>query len=147
MTIGAGIVGPPSPSLLSVVGLWKAFGGVQALRGVSLEVQRGEIHGLVGANGAGKSTLIRALAGVVRPDAGSILLNGQSETIRNPDQARLAGFAFIHQELNLVPTFTAYQNIALGQPTATTFGLIRWRRVREAAAETAQDLGLRFPMD
>src|SRR4051794_17609844 len=77
------VAASPGP-LVAVESIAKRFGAVQALRGVDLEVFRGEVHGLVGANGAGKSTLIRVLAGVVTPDAGTILLSGERVQISDP---------------------------------------------------------------
>src|SRR5215212_6285250 len=99
---------------MQIRGMEKQFAGEVALRGVDLDITRGEVHGLVGANGAGKSTLIRCLAGVTVPDSGELLVDGEPVEIGSPTDAERAGFAFIHQELNLVPQFDAIQNILLG---------------------------------
>src|SRR5438477_10485043 len=99
----AGDERPESGAFISASNIHKAFGGVRALHGVSLDVCAGEIHGLVGANGAGKSTLIRILAGLEHPDAGSIVIDGQLVAIENPHAASRHGLSFIHQELALVP--------------------------------------------
>ena len=80
-----------------------AFGGAQALKGASLAMRPGEVHGLVGANGAGKSTLIRILAGLIEPDGGRIVLDGTPIAMRSPHHAAELGMAFIHQELAFVP--------------------------------------------
>src|ERR1700738_3854513 len=93
--------------LVAVRDLWKHFGGVQALKGVELDIFPGEVHGLVGANGAGKSTLIKVLAGVERPDSGSLLIDGVEVQLSGSQQAADLGLSFIHQELNLVPGWTA----------------------------------------
>lgn len=74
----------------------KSYGGVAALKGVSLRIAPGEIHGLVGANGAGKSTFIKILAGLVQPDGGTILVDGRDADIHSPDQATALGMSFIH---------------------------------------------------
>jgi len=133
--------------LLQVRGLAKHFGGVQALKGVDLDIGPGEVHGLVGANGAGKSTLIRLLAGVHRPDAGSIAVDGRTVTIADPQHASEMGLNFIHQELSLVPKFNAIQNMTLGLPKASRLGLITWGPVRRQVDEVARRLGAEFPLD
>jgi ribose transport system ATP-binding protein len=143
----AGIKPGVGEPFLQVRGLWKHFGGVQALKGVDLEVRAGEVHGLVGANGAGKSTLIRALAGVVSPDEGSIFLEKQPVEITNPQHAARLGLSFIHQELNLVPKFTVMQNMTLGLPKATRLGLINWRAVQREVVVAAERVGINFPLD
>lgn len=132
---------------LQVRSLIKHFGGVQALKGVDLDVVAGEVHGLVGANGAGKSTLIRALAGIIQPDAGTILLDGSPVKIANPQAARQLGLSFIHQELNLVPKFNALQNLLLGLPKPQRAGLLDWRAARREVEPTLRRLGIDFPMD
>jgi ribose transport system ATP-binding protein len=139
--------GPMREPFLEVNGLRKHFGGVQALKGVDLQIHAGQVHGLVGANGAGKSTLIRILAGVTIPDAGTILLDKQPVVITNPQQAAHLGLSFIHQELNLVPKFNVIQNMALGLPKATTLGLINWRAVQREVIVAAERVGITFPLD
>src|SRR5207237_4068713 len=96
-----------SPPLLSMQGIHKSFPGVQALRGVDLELHAGEVLALLGENGAGKSTLIKVLGGSVIPDAGTIRVDGAPVHIRGPADARAAGVAVIYQEFNLVPGLTA----------------------------------------
>ena len=102
--------------LIQVFGLCRSYGGVRALRGVSMDIRAGEVHGLVGANGAGKSTLIKILAGLVRADAGELLVDGKATSIETPDRAGALGFSFIHQEVALVPRMSALENIVLGLP-------------------------------
>ncbi|MHC4247162.1 MAG: sugar ABC transporter ATP-binding protein, partial [Planctomycetota bacterium] len=106
---------PSNPEPLLVMhGVRKRFGGVQALRGVSLEVSPGEVHALVGENGAGKSTLMKVLSGVERPDAGEMSLGGRPWRPSGPVDARRGGIAMIHQELALAPHLSVAENIALG---------------------------------
>lgn len=136
-----------STPLLRVRALSKQFGGAHALSAVDLDIHRGEVHGLVGANGAGKSTLIRSLAGVTRPDSGDLLLDGEPVEIGTPHDAEKAGFAFIHQELNLVPHFSAIQNILLGIKKPTTLGIVRWKRIERVARDAAARIGADFPLD
>ena len=142
----APVKGASSP-ILEVVGIDKRFGSIHALQDVSLSIRSGEIHGLVGANGAGKSTLIRILAGVESPDRGEIRLDGQPVTIPTPQKAAEFGLAFIHQELNLVPAFTGFQNMALGLVFRNRAGLIDWKKLRSETARAAKRLNITFPLD
>jgi ribose transport system ATP-binding protein len=132
---------------ISVTEVYKAFGGVQALRGVDMDIGAGEVHGLVGANGAGKSTLIRILAGLERPDAGTIVLDAAAVAIETPHAATRHGLSFIHQELALVPNMNVVENIMLGAPKATRLGMVDWRRVTDEVRPIARRLGITFPLD
>ncbi len=138
----------PAP-LLDVTGLTKRFGGVVALDGVDLAVRPGEVHALVGENGAGKSTLIKCLSGVHQPDGGRIVWAGASRRIAGPREAEALGISFIHQELNVVPTFTAAEMLTLGRRYPKRFGLVdrgaMLRRARAVAADLAPDLPLTTP--
>ncbi|MER8577878.1 sugar ABC transporter ATP-binding protein [Mesorhizobium sp. M1423] len=114
----------------------KLFPAVRALSDVSFSVGAGEIHGLLGENGAGKSTLLRILSGVYRPTAGSVLIDGRPVTLNNPAQARAAGVAMIHQELQQVPRLSVAQNMFLGHPL-TRGGVFVDRREQERRAAEA----------
>lgn len=92
----------------------KRFPGVLANAGVTLDVNAGEVHALLGENGAGKSTLMRQLYGLYRPDEGEILIDGQAHVFHSPADAIRAGIGMIHQHFMLVPTLTVAQNVALG---------------------------------
>ena len=135
---------------LHIEGLAKRFGGTRALDGVDLALGRGEIHALLGENGAGKSTLIGCLAGLHRPDAGTIEWEGRPHAPAGPREAGAAGVAVIHQELSVVPGFTAPEALLLGRPHPTRAGLLDRRAMREAArgalAGIAPDLPLERPM-
>src|SRR5437016_5920716 len=102
-----------SDILIDVRGASKAFGAVQALREVDIQFHRGRVHGLVGANGAGKSTLLNILGGTVQPDTGKVEVEGETVTVSDPREAARIGFAFISQELALVPEFSAIENMTL----------------------------------
>lgn len=136
-----------STPFLQVQTLTKHFGGVQALKGVDLAVTPGQVHGLVGANGAGKSTLIRCLAGIIQPDSGTVLFDGNPVRIPNPQVARELGLSFIHQELNMVPKFNALQNMLLGLPKPMRGGLIDWRAARRQVDPAIKRLGISFRLD
>jgi ABC-type sugar transport system ATPase subunit len=122
-------------------GVAKRFGGVAALRGVDLDVGRGEIVGLVGENGSGKSTLMRVLAGDVVPDAGQVTVDGA--TLPHGDlRARLdAGVGVVFQEANVCPELDVAENLFLGA-LATTAGVIRWSQVRTEAGQVLGRAGI-----
>src|ERR1700719_2550690 len=99
---------------LCMVDVHKRYGSTVALDGVGLEVERGEVHALVGENGAGKSTLMKILSGAERADAGSMTLEGQPFKPAGPQGARLGGVAMVYQELALAPHLDVESNIMLG---------------------------------
>jgi len=118
---------PANNTFLQMEGISKVFPGVQALKDVTFEVARGEIHALVGENGAGKSTLMKILTGALDRDEGQITLRGQSVEISTPADAQTLGISMIHQELSLIPYLTVGQNIYLGrEPQARVPGFIDW---------------------
>ena len=123
--------GRDSP-ILEMEGIDKAFPGVQALRGARLDLFAGEVHALVGENGAGKSTLIKVLAGALRPDAGTVAIDGRPVHVSSPAHARDLGVAVIYQEFNLVPTLSARENIFLGREAGRA-GFVSARRERREA--------------
>ena len=100
--------------LIEIRGVWKRFGGTQALREVSLSIGQGAVHGLVGENGAGKSTLGKLVTGVYRPDQGEILVGGRPVAYHSPRDALADGLTLIAQELALVPQRSVLDNIFLG---------------------------------
>ncbi|MGH9104835.1 MAG: ATP-binding cassette domain-containing protein [Acidimicrobiales bacterium] len=106
--------GPAKP-LLALHRISKAFGAVQALKDVSLELRSNEVLALLGDNGAGKSTLVKILAGVHSPDAGVIEINGQAVSISNPADSRRHGLAIIFQDLALCENLDVVANLFLGQ--------------------------------
>ena len=92
----------------------KSFGPVHANKNISLSVDRGSIHGIVGENGAGKSTLMSIVYGFYQADSGDIYVNGQICPIENPQSSIEAGIGMVHQHFMLVDTFTVLENIILG---------------------------------
>ena len=128
------------PNRLTMRGIRRAFGATIALDGVDLSVASGEICGLVGQNGAGKSTLMAILAGALRPDAGSMTIDGRPYAPASPIEARRAGVAMIYQELSLAPDLTVAENIMLGAEPAR-FGFVDRGRMRAMAAEALAQLG------
>ena len=133
---------PAVPPLLMVETLSKSYGGARALRGASISVAPGEVHGLVGANGAGKSTLIKCLAGLTRPDSGTISVEGQRIEALSPQLSADLGMSFIHQELAFVPGMTVLQNIMLGLPKKQRFGMVDWASIARDVAPVAARIGI-----
>jgi ABC-type sugar transport system ATPase subunit len=121
-------------------GITKRFPGVVANDDVSLRLQRGRIHGLVGGNGSGKSTLIKTLCGVHTPDGGEILHDGKPVTLTDPIAARRAGIATVFQEFSLVPTLSVAENIYLGR-LPVRGGRVDWPRMREGARLVLAEIG------
>src|ERR1700678_1859892 len=138
---------PASSPFVAATGIRKTYGGVQALKGVSLSIEPGEAHGLVGANGAGKSTLIRVLAGLTQPDEGDIVVDGRRTDVSTPHIANDLGMSFIHQELVFVPGMTVLQNIMLGLPKKTRFGIVDWRQIARDVEPIARRVGVSAPLD
>ncbi|MDW9559200.1 ATP-binding cassette domain-containing protein [Sinorhizobium meliloti] len=122
---------------LKFAGITKTFPGVRALTDVSFDVMPGEIHALLGENGAGKSTLLKILSGVQRATDGEFFVDGEVAHFRRPENARAAGIAMIHQELQQVPNLTVAQNMFLGHPLKRAGGLLVDRRQQERRAAEA----------
>ncbi len=127
-------------ALLAVRGMTKSFSGVRVLDGVDLEILPGEVHCVLGQNGAGKSTLIKTLAGVHRPDAGTIFWEGSEVTISDPVAAIDLGIATMYQELDVVDGLSVAENIFLGHEMHT-LGLLRTRQANRKARELLARLG------
>jgi ribose transport system ATP-binding protein len=121
-----------SEPVIAFQGVVKEFGATLAVDGVDLDIQRGEIHALLGANGAGKSTLIKLLAGVYRPDGGAILFRGQDLSSRASGRAPIS---FIHQDLGLYDWMSVGENIAIVRGYPRRGGLISWRHVSRQAQD------------
>ena len=141
---GAGSDAAAADEIVRVVGVSKHFGGVQAVREVSLSIRRGEVHAFVGENGAGKSTLGKIISGLVQRDAGELIVNGQPVTFGSPRDAQALGIATIAQELALVPRLSVAQNVYLGAEPRR-FGFVRRRTLAKQYAELAAQTGFGLP--
>jgi len=130
--------------LLSAVDLTKAYAGVQALKGASLELRAGEVHALVGENGAGKSTLIKIITGAVEADGGEVRLRGELIAHNSPRRAKSLGIAAIYQQPALFPELTVAENIALGLEPAGRWGRVDWGGRRRRAAALLAQVGARI---
>jgi simple sugar transport system ATP-binding protein len=137
---------PGEPPIVAVRDLHKWYSGVHALKGVKLDVPRGQALGLVGDNGAGKSTLIQILSGLHRPDAGEVLVEGRAVQIRTPKDAMNLGIETIYQYNSMVPIMSIARNMFIGrEPLRWSLGGIGWldeRRMREASVGAIADVDL-----
>ena len=136
-----------SGAVLEARGLRKSFGALTATDDVTLTLEPGEIHALIGPNGAGKSTLIAQIAGSLRPDAGSVHLEGRDVTALTPDARARAGLARSFQVSQLMPEMTVLQNVALARlPERGVFGFLRPvlsdRAITDPAMEALERAGL-----
>lgn len=131
-----------SSPILELRDIAKAFGGVEALRGVDFALFAGEIHGLVGENGAGKSTLMKIIAGVHSEFSGRFMLDGRETRFRSTRDARAAGIAMVHQELSVAPDLSVAENVFLGSQPTNRLGLVQWRRMAREAGEQLRRFGI-----
>src|SRR4051794_18199511 len=120
---------PVAEARLRIEAVSKSFGAVAAVREVSFPLFAGEVHALVGENGAGKSTVVAMLAGIHRPDAGRLVLDGRPLELGSPADALAVGIAVIYQEPTLFPDLSVTENVMLGRQP-----LRRGRRIDHAAA-------------
>jgi ABC-type sugar transport system ATPase subunit len=128
------------PPLIVIDRVTKRFPGVVALQDVSVEIEPGELHAIVGENGAGKSTLMKVLSGVLPDFEGRLLLRGQPVRFSGTRDAEAAGISIIHQELNLVEELSAAANVFLGREKRTRLGLLDDRAMEAATARLLGEL-------
>lgn len=130
-------------NILELNGITKNFGGIHALSGVDLNLEGGQVLGLMGDNGAGKSTLIKIIAGSFPPTSGTISLSGKPVNFARPREARDAGIEVVHQDLALCDNLTASMNVFLGREIVRKVGPFRFLNrfaMNERAAELFADL-------
>lgn len=128
-------------SLLSMENIYKSFNDVPVLKNVSVDVEQGEIHALLGENGAGKSTLMNILGGVHQPEEGDIVLNGNTVKMANPRVSQSHGISFIHQELNVVSDLRVYENMYLGTELRNAFGFLKVEEMCDETRKILAELG------
>lgn len=133
--------------LLQLTSVVKSFGAVCALRGVSFELEAGEVHALLGENGAGKSTLIKVITGAHRPDCGTIHVNGQRVAHLTPASARQLGIACIYQQPALFPDLSVAENLGLRLEATTALRLVNGAARRQRAADLLSRLGAQISPD
>jgi ABC-type sugar transport system ATPase subunit len=132
-----------APEAILIEGISKHFGGTKALDNVSLRLQPGTIHALVGQNGCGKSTLIKILSGYYTPDPGGrILVGGRELSLPlTPTASADEGFAFVHQDLGLGESLSVMENVCVGALVTNRWGRVKWKAMRELVHNLLRDLG------
>ena len=127
---------------LELHGITKRFGDLVANDDISLTIEPGQIHALLGENGAGKSTLMNILYGLLRPDSGEILVDGRPVAFASPADAIRVGIGMVHQHFMLVPVFTVAQNVELGDERVGPLGFLRGAEAEQAVRDVSQRFGL-----
>ncbi|MDR0719555.1 MAG: sugar ABC transporter ATP-binding protein [Treponema sp.] len=128
--------------ILEMKNIVKTFPGVQALKGVNLQVRPGEIHALMGENGAGKSTLMKCIAGIYKPTSGEIYFEGKLREPYSPSEALRMGIAMIHQELSPVLHRPIMENVWLGREPLTKLHLVDHKKMHEMTKEVLKEIEL-----
>ena len=125
---------------VELLNISKSYGGISALKNVSLRVKPGEIHALVGENGAGKSTLMKILSGAISKDEGNILMDGREASIKSTHDSKKLGIGIIYQEFSLVPDLSVAENIFLSQLVSQGFWM-KWAKLKSKAEELIRSIG------
>lgn len=136
-----------SDCLLRVTNVKKSFGGVEALKGVNLEIRRGEIHCLAGENGCGKSTLIKIVSGVYKADSGSFEIDGKVYQHISTMEAIARGIQVIYQDFSVFPNLTVMENLALNMELMAKRKFMNYRRARAIATEAIAKIGFDVDLD
>lgn len=132
---------------LKLEGIKKSFGGVRALKGVDLEIRKGEVHCLAGENGCGKSTLIKVISGAHDPDEGNIFIEGKKvENLKPIDSIRM-GIQVIYQDFAVFPNLTVAENIAMNRALMTGAKKMDWKEARKLAIEAMEMIGAKMDPD
>jgi simple sugar transport system ATP-binding protein len=133
--------------ILQAKNIKKSFGGVEALRGVNLEVGFGEIHCLAGENGCGKSTLIKIISGVYEADQGEVELNGRKFSRLTPSEAISLGVQVIYQDFSLFPNLTVMENLAINLELSAKRRFVNYSRMAKIADEAMEKIGFSVDMN
>lgn len=134
-------------TLLKAVDIYKSFVGVQALKNVTFEIKRGEIHCLAGENGSGKSTLIKIISGVYSPDSGYMEFDGKTYTRITPIGAIKNGIQVIYQDLAVFPNLTVMENLAFNSELADRRRFVNWSRMRQIAKDAIANIDFHVDLD
>jgi rhamnose transport system ATP-binding protein len=136
----------PTP-LVELRGIGKSYGGVQAVADVSFAIRSGTVHALVGENGAGKSTLVKILTGVIQPDDGEILIEGEPHRVGDPQTAHNLGIVAMFQEPTVFPDLSVAENVFAGRHRRTALRTVAWGAMRSEASRILEELGADFSAD
>lgn len=134
-------MGQDNSLMLSAHDIYKSFGGNHVLKGIHFELQKGEVHALLGINGAGKSTFIKIISGALSQDRGSLVIDGQETDSLTPAKAQALGIATIYQETSLYPKLSVLENLFVGKRLKKGRQL-DWKRMEKLTVETFQRLGV-----
>lgn len=128
--------------LLKLVSIEKSFGGIKALRNVSLDLDRGKVLSIVGENGAGKSTLMKIVAGAIQQDSGEIWMNGEKVFFQSPLDAMKKGISIVFQEPNIFSDLSVLENIFSGNEFVNRSGSVNWKRMYDSGVSALRLVGL-----
>jgi len=138
----------PTPQpLVELRGISKSYGGVQAIADVSLEIRPGTVHALVGENGAGKSTLVKILMGVVHPDEGDVIVDGEVHRIGDAMTAYKLGLVAMYQEPAIFQDLSVAENVYAGRRPSTRLHTVDWRVMKRESSRILDELGVDFGPD
>ena len=132
---------------LELRGITKQFGSLVANDDINFKVEAGEIHAILGENGAGKSTLMNIVYGLLAPDKGQILVDGQEIKIKSPLDALAAGIGMVHQHFMLIPVFTVAENIVLGHEKTNRVGLLDLETARQEIIRVSKEFNFEVDPD
>jgi rhamnose transport system ATP-binding protein len=138
---------PETRPLVELRGIAKAYGGVQAAADVTFSIAPASVHALVGENGAGKSTLVKILTGVVHPDEGELLIDGEAHRIGDPQTAHRLGIVAMYQEPTVFPDLTVAENVFAGRHPRGGLHAVDWGSMRSQATRILDELGVDFGPD
>jgi ABC-type uncharacterized transport system ATPase subunit len=136
---------PPGAIAVETIGMSKRFGTFAALDAVSMKIEAGGFHALLGENGAGKSTLVKCIMGFYAPSAGSVLVDGREVAITNPKGAQARGLGMVYQHFTLVPSLTGLENLVIARPRVPA--VIDWRAERAALAAFMERMPFRLNLE
>lgn len=136
-----------SENLISVKGIHKYFGGVHALKGVDLQIKKGEVHCLAGENGCGKSTIIKVISGVHKPDGGSIEIDGQKYDYMTPTESIKQGIQIIYQDFSVFPNLSVIENLAFNKVLANKKKFVSRKEFRRIAEEAIRKIDFDVNLD
>lgn len=131
--------------IIELRGITKSYGSFDALRGVDLTINAGEVTCVLGDNGAGKSTLIKILAGLHEPTEGELLIDGSPTSLTSPRDAIDAGIATVYQTLAIVDELSVWRNFFLGQELTGAFGMLKQNEMKRICSEQLAQMGIDIP--